>query len=105
MEVNPNIPLALMNGWDFEEQEFQLKPKTTVFLYTDGLIEAEDVSKRLFGEERMIEEAQKALDKGNSGAEPLVKSMSDAVKYFVGGAQQSDDLTMLAVQFMKEDLS
>ena len=105
METNPNIPLALMNGWDYEEQEIQLKPKTTVFLYTDGLIEAEDVSKRLFGEERMIEEVQKALDKGNNSAEQLIKSMDAAVKHFVGGAQQSDDLTMLAVKYLKEDLA
>ena len=101
METNPNIPLALMNGWDYVEQEIQLKPKTTVFLYTDGLIEAEDVSKRLFGEERMIEEVQKALDKGNNSAEQLIKSMDAAVKHFVGGAQQSDDLTMLAVKYLK----
>ncbi len=101
METNPNIPLALMNGWDYVEQEIQLKPKTTVFLYTDGLIEAEDVSKRLFGEERMIEEVQKALDKGNNSAEQLIKSMDAAVKHFVGGAQQSDDLTLLAVKYLK----
>ena len=103
MVVNPNIPLALMTGWVFEEQEIQLKPKTTVFLYTDGLIEAEDVSKRLFGEERMIEEVQKALDKGNNRAEQLIQSMDAAVKLFVGGAQQSDDLTMLAVKYLKEN--
>ena len=105
METNPNIPLALMNGWDYVEKEIQLKPKTTVFLYTDGLIEAEDVSKRLFGEERMIEEVQKALDKGNNSAEQLIKSMDAAVKHFVGGAQQSDDLTLLAVKYLKEDLA
>ena len=48
-------------------------------------------------------EVQKALDKGNNSAEQLIKSMDAAVKHFVGGAQQSDDLTMLAVKFMKED--
>lgn len=100
IQIDSNVPVGLMNAWEFTEQEIQLQPKTTIFLYTDGIIEAEDVNKRLFGEERMIEEALKAIDRDQSGAEPLIKSMDAAVKHFVRGAAQSDDLTMMAVQYL-----
>jgi len=102
LKMDANVPLGLMGTWQFDEQKIQLQPFTTVFLYTDGIIEAEDVSKRLFGEERMLEEAHKAIDEGLIAPERLISSMCEAVKTFVGAAEQSDDLTMLAIQYQKD---
>jgi len=100
LAIDSNVPVGLMNGWEFSEQEIQLPANTTIFLYTDGIIEAEDLLKRLFGEERMMEGARRAVDLGEYGAAALVKSMGDTVQHFVRRAPQSDDLTMLAVQYI-----
>ena len=105
LPMNANVPMGLMSGWQFEDQKTVIQPGTTIFLYTDGLIEAEDGSKKQFGEERMIKVAHRILEKKQNAPESMIKRMADAVKAFVGGAEQSDDLTMLAVKYTKNDLS
>ena len=53
----------------------------------------------------MIKVAHRILEKKQNAPESMIKRMAEAVKTFVGGAEQSDDLTMLAVQYTKNDLS
>ena len=76
-----------------------IAPQTTLFLYTDGLTEAENSAHELFGEERMIDTGRKNSDVESS--EDLLSAMNDAVRAFVDGNEQSDDLTMLALRFTK----
>jgi sigma-B regulation protein RsbU (phosphoserine phosphatase) len=66
----------------------------TLFLYTDGLNEAEDIDHQQFEMDRVMETAKAA---GNNPHE-LIAAMSAAVAQFVGDAEQSDDLTMFAIQ-------
>ena len=95
-----NIPVGLMAGWDFKGQETIIHPLTTIFLYTDGLTEAEDSTHAQFGKPRMVEMARQTLTTDNYSPQHLVTFMSDAVHRFVGDAEQSDDLTMLAIQYV-----
>lgn len=94
LPCDPNIPAGVMPGWAYTSQQIQLKPDTTIFLYTDGLNEAEDISHQQFGMEQVIETAKTA------GGRPqdLIAAMNSAVQQFVGDAEQSDDLTMFAIQ-------
>ena len=94
LPCDPNIPAGVMPGWEFTCQQTQLKRGTTLFLYTDGLNEAEDISHQQFGMERVTETTKAA---GNS-PQALIAAMSAAVAQFVGDAEQSDDLTMFAIQ-------
>ena len=73
-----------------------LEPQSTLFLYTDGLTEAMNDSHKLFGIERTVEAALRTLQ---SSPREMVQTMGEAVKAFVGGAEQSDDLTMLAIRY------
>ena len=95
LPVTPNLPLGVMSGFDFQEQEVILQYDDALFLYTDGLTEAENASAQLFGEERMVD----VLHGRRSSAEHL-KAMEKAVDQFVGEAPQSDDLTMLFIHFL-----
>lgn len=90
-----------MSGWDFEGQEVLILPQTTIFLYTDGLTEAENVMHGQFGEDRMLE-AMKQMDSHMPQA--MIEQMTATVHAFVDEAEQSDDLTMLAIQYTKEQL-
>jgi sigma-B regulation protein RsbU (phosphoserine phosphatase) len=72
----------------------QLKTNTSLFLYTDGLNEAEDISHQLFGMERVFQTAKSASGR----PQELIEAMASAIRQFVGEAEQSDDLTMLAIQ-------
>ena len=105
LKVDSNIPLGLMMGWKYTCQEVMLPPETTIFLYTDGLTEAENEYHDQFGEQRMLDVA-KTLERGKNdamnGAEVVIKRMEKAVHEFVDGAEPSDDLTMLSVEYTRK---
>ena len=96
LDVIPNLPLGVLPGMQYKEQETDLSTGEGLFLYTDGLTEAEDVEHRLFGEARLLENAVRL---GGGTADDFVKSMAADVKAHTRGSNPSDDLTMLAVRF------
>ena len=98
----PNVPLGLLEDMEFVAQEIQFEPQTTIFLFTDGLNEAEDITHAQFDNERIIRLAESALAEGEIQPTALVDRMTEAVHAFVGEAEQSDDLTMLAIKYLKE---
>ena len=100
LPCEPNIPVGIMPGWEFAPQVAQLQPDTTVFLYTDGLNEAENAGHEQFEMERIRQVAETLPTSGLNTSETLVTQMAQAVAAFVGDAEQSDDLTMLAIRFL-----
>jgi len=95
LPVLPNFPLGVMPGMVFQEQETRLGYDDTLFLYTDGLTEAENASTEQFGEERM-----EAFLGTKRNAQALLDTMQEAVDCFVNDAPQSDDLTVLVIHYM-----
>jgi sigma-B regulation protein RsbU (phosphoserine phosphatase) len=72
----------------------RMAPGETLFLYTDGVTEAMDLNRALYGEERLegVLPRQAGLD-----ARGIVEAVTDAVAGFAAGAEQADDITVLAV--------
>ena len=95
LPVDSNLPVGAMPDWDFSEQETQLAPGSMLFLYTDGLTEAENIRYELFGEQRVTD----IISTFSGTPNELIETMSDAVHQFVGDTEQSDDLTMLAIKY------
>ena len=95
----PNLPLGIMGEFQFEAQEVDLAPDTTIFLFTDGLNEAENAFHEQFGDERIVEVANRLLAQREHQPINITYEMFQAVHTFVNGAEQSDDLTMLAIQY------
>ena len=93
--TEPNLPLGIVSGYPFVEQELDLQYDDALFLYTDGLTEAENNRQELFGEARMEEALQ-----GRKSAVDHLKNMQKQVAEFVGDAPQSDDLTMLFLHYL-----
>ena len=96
LSCDPNIPAGISPGWKFTSQQLDLKVGTTLFLYTDGLNEAEDIHHNQFGMERMQQTAAAADRQPQS----VITAMKEAVEQFVGEAEQSDDMTMFAIQYI-----
>ena len=96
LDVVPNLPLGVMSGMRYQDQETDLSSGEGLFLYTDGLTEAENADHLLFGEARLL---QNAVRFGGEKADAIVKSMAAEVKSHIHGSDPSDDLTMLAVRF------
>ena len=93
----PNLPLGILPGMSFQEQEMDLSYDSALFLYTDGVTEAENLAHEQFGEARM----QDVLRTRRSSQENL-EAMQKAVADFVGAADPSDDLTMLFIHYLND---
>ena len=99
LPCDANLPLGIMPDWSFTQQQVTIYPQTVIFLFTDGLSEAEDADHTQFGEERILAVAEKVLSQQQLQSQTFIDEMADAVNHFVGDAEQSDDLTMLALQY------
>jgi len=93
--AKPNIPVGALDDWAFEGQQQQLQQGDLLFLYTDGLSEAENVDQQLFGRKR-VEEL--VLEYGHGTPQQLIDDMMQAVHQHAGSAVQNDDITMLAIR-------
>ena len=102
LDCKANLPLGVIADFGYEEQETALSEGGTVFLYTDGLTEAENNTHEQFGEARMN---ATATDGGERSPHETVEAMQAAVTAFVGEAEQSDDLTLFAIQWKGEQVS
>ena len=97
-----NIPVGFMPSWKYSLQQAHIFTDTTIFLFTDGLTEAMDAGNAQFQMERVNDVAAKALAEGRQDPRQLIGLMTDAVHRFVGEAEQSDDLTMMAIQYIRQ---
>ncbi len=101
LPCDPNIPVGFLPSWEYSLQEAQISTGTTIFLFTDGLTEAMDANYNQFQMERINDVASKALSQQQQEPHQLINKMTDAVHQFVGDAEQSDDLTMMAIQYIR----
>ena len=100
LNTEPSLIMGVEESATYTANELKLAAGDALFLYTDGLTEAENIQKELFGEARALETAVSCF--GMTAAEQIAK-MRDAVQQFVNQAEQSDDLTMLAVRYTPTD--
>ena len=99
LPVNANIPVGLFPDFKYVPQEDMLPNDATLFLYTDGLTEASDAKRKLFGLQRIITTARECLEQGKTSPAEMMEAMKRSADQFTAGAPQSDDLTMLAVHY------
>ena len=99
LPVKANLPVGLFEDFKYSQQLEQLNDGTTLFLYTDGLTEANNPERKLFGLPRIIEVAQSCMRCGVIMPAQVMDSMLEAVHQFENNASQSDDLTMLALHY------
>ena len=99
LKIRNGFVLAGMEGVRYREQSIDLKPGDRLFLYTDGVTEAENRAHELFGEERLLESLKNA-----SGETPdeILADVKKAIDKHVNGAEQFDDITMLCVEYLAD---
>jgi len=101
--VNANLPIGVFSDFAYELQELQLEAQSTLFLFTDGLTEARNSQREQFRMKRIMDTLTKETSQaGSLNAQQLVTLMTDTVNGFAGDAEQSDDLTMLAIRYTRE---
>ena len=85
-----------IDGMKYKGYELQMNPGDKLFLYTDGVPEATDGEKEMFGTERMIATLN---EHQNEEPDEILESVHREVDRFVGEAEQFDDLTMLCLEY------
>lgn len=85
-----------MDGVPYRDYTFKLERGGGIFLYTDGVPEANDENSNLLGEDRMIEILNSCPDKD---AESILKYVKKELSAFVGKAEPFDDVTMLFLEY------
>ena len=96
LDIKRNLPVGALSDWSYEGQQTQLKPGDMLFLYTDGLSEAKNSTGELLGRKRV---QQLASEHYQDTAQQLVGLMEAEVHRHAGDAEQSDDITMLAIKW------
>ena len=96
LPAKANLPVGVFADFVFEMQEAVMTNGSTLFLYTDGLTEAKNREHQMFGVERVMD-----VLSGSADLKPaqLLEKMEREVHAFVEDAEQSDDLTMLAIRY------
>jgi sigma-B regulation protein RsbU (phosphoserine phosphatase) len=95
IEGGKGIILGVRAEAGYTTGRLSLAPGDGVYLFTDGVTEAANLQDDLFSESRL--EAVLRANPGAASAD-IVRSVAEAVRDFVGGAQPSDDITMLAIR-------
>lgn len=91
------MALGLDPTWRYETSELSLIRGEGLYLYTDGITEAADTEYALFTKQRL----QYVLKRGTDAPlDKLIGAVTEAVKDFIRGAEQSDDITAMAIRLL-----
>ena len=99
LEQESNMVLAAFESFPYCEQVLQLEPGDLLYLYTDGVTEATNAARELFGDDRLIQALSASFGEGESACRSVCSTVKQKVDEFVDGAPQFDDITMLCLYY------
>ena len=95
LDMEPNAPIGLWPELEYVGESIEFFKDRLLFLYTDGLNEAEDNEQNQFGDERLLDILrQTQLD----SPKQVIETMTQEVEHHRNGAEPNDDLTMLCLR-------
>ncbi|MCH8474398.1 MAG: SpoIIE family protein phosphatase [Opitutales bacterium] len=99
VDLEPGLVLGAMEDFVFPVRKLTLHPGDRLILYTDGVVEAENSDGQLFGDEKLRRLAGTHRDKPVS---TMVDTFFSEVKDYANGAEQSDDITVLVLEYLRQ---
>ena len=100
LEMESNVPLGLIQEFEFQEEHFANISDKVLLVYTDGLTEAENSQQEQYGEDRLF---QLVTSHPFASARQTVELVQESVAAYVGSANPSDDLAMLCLKIHIND--
>ena len=95
VDVIKNMVLGVKSDYEYKVGQIDLKPNERLFLYTDGVTEAKNDENQFLGPDRLL----KILNQKNLPLPNTLECVHNSIQNFVKDAPQSDDITMLIVEF------
>jgi serine phosphatase RsbU (regulator of sigma subunit) len=96
LDVRPGLALGVFPSFVYKVSEITLAPGESLFLYTDGVTEATSPDEQLLGLDAVVEGIRKAEKRT---PDEVVNAILRTVDEFAGGGPQSDDITIMCVQY------
>ena len=98
INVVRNLFLGVSPNYEYTGGKFTLKNNDRLFLYTDGVTEAQTKDEKLFEQDRL----KKAVNQKEMSLQETVENVRKHIARFVKDAPQSDDITMMVLEFHKK---
>ena len=99
IDIDPNIPVGIMEGYEYTEQRITLIEDFTLFVYNDGLYETENIHHEPYGQKRMLTRLESSAHH-NDAPKKMLSNMQEAVESYRGSAPQEDDILMLTLRMI-----
>lgn len=94
LDMLANAPIGLWPGLEYEGEEIDIKGRP-LFIYTDGLNEAENTAQEQFGDDRLLTILRNTHF---DNARQVIESLQTEVELHRNGAEPNDDLTMMCIR-------
>ena len=95
LEMQPNAPIGLFPGLEYEGEEIETVKGRALFIYTDGLNEAENPQQEQFGDERILSILRNTHFES---AQQVIESLKAEIEKHRKDAEPNDDLTMMCLR-------
>ena len=95
LEMLPNAPIGLWPGLEYEGEQIDNIKGRALFIYTDGLNEAENTQQEQFGDDRLLSILR---DTHFDTAQQVIETLKAEVEKHRNGAEPNDDLTMMCLR-------
>lgn len=96
LQCRPGFVLAGMEGIPYQQDKIKLQEGDCIFIYTDGVTDANNPKKELFGEDRLSDTIDIYKD---NGPKELLYNLKAELENYMGEEEQFDDITMLCVEY------
>ncbi len=97
LHARPNLAVGLFDDFQYQEEHLTLERGSRLIIYTDGVTEAENKAKQLFGDDRLIECTNGTPFEKSS--KEVIDNIISSIHEFTNGAEQNDDITILSVKY------
>ena len=95
LEMEPNAPIGLWPGLEFVGESIESIKGRPLFIYTDGLNEAENTRHEQFGDDRLLSSLR---DTSYESSRQVIETLAALVESHRQGAEPNDDLTMMCLR-------
>lgn len=98
LPLSKNFIVGVFDDFEYQSDTLKLEPGDSLVMYTDGVTEAFNDKREMFGEDG-LEKTLKSVP--GAGSQEIIESLLDDISEFVGNAPQSDDITILTIKLLK----
>ena len=100
LKAKANLAVGLIEDFPYEAESVDLEPGTRLIAYTDGVNEAENAAKELYGNDRLMDLVRNIP--GDADEKSVVESLHESVQTFSDGNPQNDDITIMSITVQHE---